>query len=128
MSNSEILVNLNLERDPSCARRARAVIAETFPQDPRCDSLEVIVSELVINALEHGDGDIHLAVLRTNDTLRVEISNDTDQTESELDLDMVGVPPAIDSERGRGLSLVKSFSNEIGYYLINSRLTVWAEL
>ncbi|MCF8540052.1 MAG: ATP-binding protein [Candidatus Nanopelagicales bacterium] len=117
-----MVLSLDLPRSPECAREARSAIIAALAQDPHCDSLEVIASELVTNAYVHGQGDIHLELLRTATGYRMEVSNDT-EAES---IDLTPVSGSIDSERGRGLGLVQAFSSEMGATIKDARLTVWA--
>lgn len=124
MNSRELLLDIELPRDSTCARRARTAVLHVLGNDPRTDSVELIVSELVTNAFVHGSGDIHLNLMAIGDRLRIEVSSDTEQT----DFDVTPQQQALDSERGRGLALVHSMSTEVGHVLGDTRLTIWAEV
>lgn len=124
MNSPELLLDIELPRDSTCARRARSAVLEILDGDPRADSVELIVSELVTNAFVHSSGDIHLSLMTVGERLRVEVSSDTEQT----DFEVAPQQQSLDSERGRGLALVHSMSTEVGHVLGDTRLTIWAEV
>ncbi len=121
------VVDLDLHRGPECAREARTAIEESLPEGPLRDSLEVIASELVTNAFVHGHGEIHCLLLRIGSGYRIEVSNESNEVEFHVSVDHMDLDSEkAESEGGRGLTVVRSLSNEMGYSLTGNRLTVWA--
>lgn len=126
------VIDLDLQRQPQCAREARAAIGESVPEGPIRDSLEVIASELVTNAFVHGYGYIHCLVTHNGEDYRIEVSNEAvDAQRGALEDQAVfysgGVlPHRHESEGGRGLALVQSLSGDMGFTTAGNRVTVWA--
>ena len=100
---------LSLRRQPVEVARARRHVAQMFadvPADAR-STLQVLTSEIVTNAIAHGEGEIVLRTSRTPGEARVEV------------LDGSAQPPqlgcaAVDAEGGRGLMLVEALSTAWG--------------
>jgi len=122
-AHQEVLTR-DIERTPMCARIAREAITAALSGDSRCDSMELIASELVTNAYVHGSGRILLHVNSTAETLTIAVSCDTDLVEFNVNSTLV----TPDAEGGRGLALVRESSTNVGYEIAGQRLTVWAEL
>jgi anti-sigma regulatory factor (Ser/Thr protein kinase) len=126
------VIDLDLQRQPQCARETRAAIGEFVPAGPIRDSLEVIASELVTNAFVHGYGYIRCLVTHNGEDYRIEVSNEAvDAQRGTLGDQAVfhsgGVlPRKHDSEGGRGLALVQSLSRDMGFTTAGNRVTVWA--
>ncbi|GAA1903283.1 SpoIIE family protein phosphatase [Streptomyces durmitorensis] len=112
-----------LPRDPKSVGRARELACEqlrTWDLEPLCDTTELLVSELVTNALRYGEGDIRLRLLLDR-TLVCEVwdaglvqprrrrARDTD-------------------EGGRGLQLVGLLSAAWGSRRTPRGKTVWFEM
>jgi anti-sigma regulatory factor (Ser/Thr protein kinase) len=66
---------------------------------------QLLVSELVTNAVVHGKGPIGLGIVRDNGMLRVEVSDGSDQRGRLIELP--SGPPA---EAGRGLFLLNALA------------------
>ena len=68
-------VRLELPRDATAPRRARQLVEEHTGalEGERRDAIALLVSELVTNALLHGEGDIVLTLEPRGQVLRVEI-------------------------------------------------------
>ncbi len=84
----------------------------------------LLASEVVTNAVVHGDGMVQLAVSRVNGaSLRVEVSDDGGG------MPLVGAQRA-DAESGRGMAMVELMSTRWGTDLAVGPLgkTVWFEL
>jgi anti-sigma regulatory factor (Ser/Thr protein kinase) len=80
----------------------------------------VVVSELVSNVIRHALGNVHLALLLGDATLRVEVSDRGDGR--------VGVDRARDFVTGgRGLMLVERLTDRWGVEYHADGKTVWAE-
>ena len=124
MAAQQEILAIDIERTPDCARIAREAILAPLFGDPRRDSMELIASELVTNAYLHGSGRIELLLSSTEHSLKISVRCDTDLA----DLNLASSIESMTSERGRGIALVRELSTEIGSEIIDSRLTVWAEL
>lgn len=86
------------------------------------DDAELIVSELVTNAIDAKCGDARLTVtVETDGAVRIEVEDDAG-----------GIPRrgVVDAsvERGRGLALVAALSSRWGYEKQSRGKRVWAEL
>jgi anti-sigma regulatory factor (Ser/Thr protein kinase) len=96
--------------DPRAARAARDFIA-AFVRSPELldlrDTVVLLVSEVVTNALRHTDGQIALELWRFSGRLRVEVS---DQTSRGL---VTGGGDLLD-ESGRGVPLMDALSDRWG--------------
>ncbi|GAA3105342.1 SpoIIE family protein phosphatase [Streptomyces rectiviolaceus] len=120
---AEAVGDWTLPRDPKSVGRARELACEqlrTWDLEPLCDTTELLVSELVTNALRYGEGDIRLRLLLDR-TLVCEVwdaglvqprrrrARDTD-------------------EGGRGLQLVGLLSAAWGSRRTPRGKTVWFEM
>ncbi|GGV44595.1 hypothetical protein GCM10010277_35190 [Streptomyces longisporoflavus] len=120
---AEAVGDWTLERDPKSVGRARELACEqlrTWDLEPLCDTTELLVSELVTNALRYGEGEIRLRLLLDR-TLVCEVwdaglvqprrrrARDTD-------------------EGGRGLQLVGLLSAAWGSRRTPRGKTVWFEM
>lgn len=94
----------------------------------RVQDVRLMVSELLTNAVDHGDGPtIDICVSRTPTGLRVEVH---DQGPSGPDLDRVDAllgKHDLLSEDGRGLLLVATYADRWGF-AAGSGTTVWVEV
>lgn len=117
---------LPLPRDPSCASLARRVVREWLTEaEPKAADPAVVeralltTSELVTNALRHGEGAIELRMGRAGDRLRLEVADQGD-----------GVPAiraeAGDETGGWGLRIVEELALRWGCF--EGTTHVWAEL
>jgi hypothetical protein len=109
-----------LERDPASIRRARHAVQQTGRDwgMPRATEAELVVSELVTNALLHGDGEIALRLHADGGGLRLEVED--------------GSPVAPQVAEGRaagyggyGLRIVQRLSSW-GWYPTRFGKVVWA--
>lgn len=111
-------------QDPRAARAARDFLVRFLPQpqlgDVR-DTSELLVSEVVTNALRHTDGAIHLALWRYPDRIRVEVADETSRPP------VVGVTDLLD-ESGRGVPLMDALSDRWGTAPHGAGKVVWFEL
>jgi anti-sigma regulatory factor (Ser/Thr protein kinase) len=100
---------LSLNRNPAEVARARRYVAQhcaDMPSDVRSIA-QLLTSEVVTNALEHGAGDIWLRLCKAESALRVEVT------------DASGAEPrpqqaTPDSLRGRGLMILESLASTWG--------------
>ena len=106
---------------------ARRLVREAVDGWPReqLDTAQLLVTELVANALLHGQGDIGLGIRVSDDLLRVEVSD----TSTNLPR-LVHPPPSMADETGRGLFLVEALSRAWGTRANqpSGGKTVWFEL
>jgi hypothetical protein len=114
--------NLSFERDEGSTAGAIAKADRAVPRRARVivraglrywgwpgliESADVLVTELVTNALEHGLGDVGLRVYLTDTHLLIEVRDGSDQ----LPVLREAVP---DDEDGRGLFLVAAIADDWG--------------
>ncbi|MGI5490187.1 ATP-binding protein [Microtetraspora malaysiensis] len=86
-----------------------------------CEVAELLVSELVTNALHHGSGGPVLTLTSADGTLRCEV-------EDESPAPVRTCPAAGDDEGGRGLLLVDTLSSSWGTGRTGRGKVVWFEL
>ncbi|MER7203580.1 MULTISPECIES: ATP-binding protein [unclassified Streptomyces] len=113
--------------EPGAVRSARAAVRGqlgVWDLDSLGDVTELLVSELVTNALRHASGPIGVRLLRSAEpahTLRVEVSDRL----PDPPLERVAGP---DEESGRGLQLVAGSARRWGTRPGDTGKTVWFEL
>ncbi|MEU6572446.1 SpoIIE family protein phosphatase [Streptomyces sp. NPDC046805] len=116
----EDVAEWRLARDPIEVGRARAVVREQLHDWDLArltDPAELMVSELVTNAVRHAHGrHVQLRLVR-GDTLLCEV-DDEDQT----------LPTLLSAECGRGLRVVSTLAREWGASRTSAGKTVWFEL
>jgi anti-sigma regulatory factor (Ser/Thr protein kinase) len=117
-------VALDPEGASFAARGLVREACETWTQD-EADTAQLLVTELVANALVHGRGDIGLVVRRTAEVLRVEVT-DGDPARPRI----VDPAPSPLDESGRGLYIVDQLASSWGSLSDgpSSGKTVWFEL
>jgi anti-sigma regulatory factor (Ser/Thr protein kinase) len=107
------------------APRAARQMARRLMSPADADTLELLVSELVTNAILHAGGDVGLTISDLGDCIRVEVSD------SSARLPIIEYPtmdfPDIDT-RGRGLVLVAALANRWGSERTVTGKTVWCEV
>ena len=106
---------------PSAARAFACGVVARGPARVRVDDVALVVSELVTNAVVHGEGEITLDVLVAPDSVHVEVRD----AEPRLP-DPVDAP--FDAESGRGLQLVSKVATRWGVRPADSGKVVWADL
>lgn len=114
----------HLPEDPTAARRARQVTRSqllAWELNDHCETAELLVSELVTNALSHGRGPIRLGLGRRHGMLRCEVADHGRGLPQPRPLSMSG-------ESGRGMHLVDALTNRWGVDHEASGKTVWFEL
>ncbi|HYJ76682.1 MAG TPA: SpoIIE family protein phosphatase [Kineosporiaceae bacterium] len=118
-------VRLDIGGDPREAARARAVALETLQawgEPPAvCDVAQLVVSELVTNALRYGAGTVAMQLSRHDDGVVVEVYDEG-----------VGTPrrrrAGADEEGGRGLLLVAAVAAAWGVRTRGGGKVVWCRL
>ena len=114
---------LELPRERSAPERARRAIDELVraclaPDEQAAAYL--LVTELVSNAVVHGEGRIELSVARVRDRVRFEVADEGERDSPSLH------GPNFDTGHGFGLHLVDELSSAWGFHEGSSH--VWFEL
>ena len=115
-------IRLTLEPDLRSVTRARAVLRRNATSHAVPDSFandaELVVSELVTNAITHGSPPIGLVIV-IDRIIRVEVTDCG-----------AGLPRRRDAgtDGGWGLLLVEAVSSDWGYHQLDGHKAVWAEL
>ncbi|MEU6777825.1 ATP-binding protein [Nonomuraea angiospora] len=89
--------------------------------DEQIEVAELLVSELVANALDHAHGHVRLGLSAENGLLRCEVEDESPQLPT---MRTVG----LDAERGRGLFLVETLSRSWGGTPTPRGKAIWFEL
>jgi anti-sigma regulatory factor (Ser/Thr protein kinase) len=123
-------IRKELPADLTSARQARAAIRQALADwgmDHLSDDAELLASELVANAAEHGDGTpISLALRRHLEPsgppgITCEVT-DTSPTMPQR------TEPGPDAERGRGLAIVDALAQSSGVRASHTGKTTWFSL
>ncbi len=115
---------LDLPLDPQGSALARTLVREVLAEwamEGLLDEAEVVVSELVTNAVTHGGSACRLELSHTSGALRIEVSDEGAGSPEPQPLDR-------DSEHGRGLLLVSAMSTSWGVEAAPDGKKVWAVL
>ncbi|MEU3985821.1 ATP-binding SpoIIE family protein phosphatase [Streptomyces sp. NPDC026672] len=114
-------------RDLQGVGRVRARLRDwldAWDLGPMTDAAELLASEVVTNALVHGDSDVHVYVRKYADRLRVEVRDSDPRPARPVDL-----PRMEDqAEGGRGLLIVSALASQWGNSPSGRGKTVWFEL
>ncbi|MEI6360717.1 MAG: ATP-binding protein [Actinomycetes bacterium] len=105
---------------PSAAQ-ARALVRDALPAHGRLEDIELVASELVANAVEHGEGDVELALALRPPGLRLTVVSGAAAGEPQVR------PASPEDEGGRGLAIVAALADRWGWDQDDGRLAVWAE-
>ena len=108
---------------PAAARALARDAVERGGRRPavRLDDVALVVSELVTNAVLHGDGDITLDVVVDDDAVHVEVADREPNLPDQPNA-------ALDAESGRGLLLVSRVATQWGVRRSSPGKVVWAHL
>ncbi|NLU71489.1 SpoIIE family protein phosphatase [Streptomyces sp. HNM0575] len=112
----------DVESDPAEVRQVRAAVSERLTEwglEELVETTELILSELITNALRHGAGPINVRLLRDR-ALVCEVS-DHSSTSPHLRY------AATTDEGGRGLFLVAQFAERWGTRYTKDGKVIWAE-
>ncbi|NUK07035.1 ATP-binding protein [Streptomyces lunaelactis] len=111
------------DRHPASVAAARGFTRDTLGEQPleESETVELLVSELVTNAVRHGAGPILLSVTVRGTSLRCEV---TDAHPAFPCLKAAGA----DDESGRGMQLLHELSHRCGVRTAHQGKTVWFEL
>lgn len=113
-----------LPADLSAARRARSFVRDHLCPSHHAGVVEpalLLVTELAVNAVEHGAPPVRAALDCRDGTLRLLVS-DGSRTRP------VHVRATLESESGRGVALVDTLSTAWGVRPDGSGKTVWCDL
>jgi CheY-like chemotaxis protein len=105
-------------------RTARRFIEETLhsqEDEAFVEKIQLLISEVVTNAVEYSQQEIHVEVFIQPSSIRVEV------TDKSTDLPKLRIPEA-DSPTGRGLMIVSSVADRWGVNTFDEGKTVWFEL
>jgi DNA-binding NarL/FixJ family response regulator len=115
----------SLAGDPRSAGEARRFVAtalEGWQLGPLLETVTLLTSELVTNAILHAGSEVDVVVRLTGEAARVEV---TDRS----DLPPAPRTPAEEESSGRGLSLVEALARRWGTRrLVSGGKTVWFEV
>lgn len=112
-------------RSPAAARgfvrsAVGALLTRPAP-DSVCDDLELVVSELVTNAVRAGSPTVTVAVTIDGDRILLRVSDEAGGWPEPRDADVYDTG-------GRGLPLVSAISSSWGVRMSGTGKVVWAEL
>jgi anti-sigma regulatory factor (Ser/Thr protein kinase) len=113
-------------RDVDAPGNARAWVEENFANALDIlvlEAVQLIVSELVTNAIRHARGEIELCVAVVGTTVRIEVTDESPDCEAVI----VQMDDAL-RPNGRGLRMVEAFSRSWGCRTGPDRKVVWAEV
>ena len=116
-------VCLELEPELSAVRQARALIREPLKRwglEELIDSSELLVSELVTNAIKYANGPVRLRLILEPDSLTCEVHDSSPALPRVLQVDK-------DAENGRGLHVVSQMSSRWGVRRTHAGKVVWCE-
>ena len=124
MSDTPTTYTWELPRDATAPGAGRWYLREVAASDREAVDAELVVSELITNAWQHGYGNepITLRVDIREDALHIEVCGHT-----------TGIPviqPATDRDAisGRGLLLIEELVQAWGYERSGEMLCVWADV
>ena len=117
--------HVDLRRDPLEVARARRIVRHFFGSLPAevVTIAQLLTSELVTNALEHGSGAVRMSLDCEDGILRVQVSDGSSRKP------FLRRPP-VEHDRGRGLLMVESLASAWGVTtdLRGPGKTVWFKL
>ncbi|MFI0418569.1 ATP-binding protein [Spongiactinospora sp. 9N601] len=110
--------------------RAREFVAKVLPEHPRLDDLQLLVCELVTNAVLHSrsglppEGRLTVIVARSPSYVRLAVVDEGTEDERGPRVR----EPAEDAESGRGLTLVAALADTWGHRRVSRCRTVWVQV
>lgn len=121
--HDRVEIELTLEAEPDAVRRARHFVRTSLGDSwSQRDDVGLVVSELITNAMLHGEAPIHVRLVANTDRLRIEV-RDAGQTPPLL------IQAGPDAMTGRGLALVNSLAGRWGVDPVpGGGKVVWVEL
>ena len=120
---SVAVVSLRLAAEPQAVRQARHFVADTMAawgcDDDSVETVRLLVSELVTNAMQNSEGPLSLCVRDGGNEVTIEVTD-----RSTYALPSPGSPPP-ESESGRGLVLLDALADRWGTSPVDDGKTVW---
>jgi|GEM_PF-2732479 len=116
-----------LLRTASSVKAARVLVMDELGRlgvdDPEVvEVIELLTSEVVTNAVLHGEGSVELDVTRIDRFIRISVSDEA------VRLDLGPAPVNVEASTGRGLLLVESLATSWGVDELPSGKRVWFEM
>ena len=118
-------VKEGLSADTASASRARRFVDEVLSRwhcGELLDDVQLLVSELVTNAVVHAGSDVEIAVRLLVDSVRIEV------VDRAPDATLRASSPAVEDESGRGLLLVETLASAWGVEPLDGGKAVWFEV
>ncbi len=115
---------MDLPADLSAARHGRAFVRAQVCPEHSGDVLDralLVVSELIVNAVEHGQPPVRARVACRDGVLRLEVSDGSPQLPRQRTVDT-------SAESGRGVGLVATICADWGVREEEAGKTVWCDL
>lgn len=109
-------------RSPSAARRFARDLFVQWEAEELWESAELLISELVTNAVTHGQSAADVSVRLLPDRVHVAV---TDEAQDRLPQVQ---PRSDEGESGRGLAIIETVADRWGTFTDGGRKTVWFEL
>ena len=111
-----------VRQSPSTARHFVAEMLRRWELDSTVESAELLISELVTNAVVHAGTDVQIVIEASDGTVHVEV----------IDLNrrppVARLTPYDDLQTGRGLTLLESVASDWGVNALERGKSVWFEL
>ena len=118
-------VKEGLQADTASASRARRFVDEVLSRwqcGDLLDDVQLLVSELVTNAVVHAGSEVEIAVRLLVDSVRIEV------VDRAPDAKLRPSSPAVEDESGRGLLLVETLASAWGVEPLDGGKAVWFEV
>jgi DNA-binding NarL/FixJ family response regulator len=118
-------VKAGLSADTSSASHARRFVDQVLSQwhcEDLLDDVQLLVSELVTNAVVHAGSDVEVAVRLLSDSVRIEVVDRAPVAA------LKPSEPGDDDESGRGLLLVETLASAWGVEPMEHGKSVWFEV
>ena len=112
---------LGLRDEPDAVPRARRFTAQVLEGHAACSDAQLAVTELVTNALLHGEHPVLLRVLPLPHAVRIEVHDAGRAVPVQL-------RPSVDAMTGRGLALIATLASRWGVLPDDAGKTVWARV
>ncbi|MGH3265148.1 MAG: ATP-binding SpoIIE family protein phosphatase, partial [Trebonia sp.] len=116
-------LSFHLDPEPSAVRQARSLIRDPLKRwglEDLIDASELLVSELVTNAIRYANGEITLRLILEPDSLVCEVHDSSPALPRVLQVDK-------DAENGRGLHVVSQMATRWGARRTPAGKVVWCE-
>ena len=113
-----------LRPEPSSVRQARRYVSEALTAigfDDASDTAELLVSELVTNAILHARSPLKVSVEPRGELVRIAVADDSPRSPQRR-------RHSVESGTGRGLLLVERMANRWGVDVGSAGKVVWFEL